>query len=243
MGIAERRERERDKVRRKILEAAQELFATEGYERVTMRRIAEAIEYSPTTIYLHFKDKDELVQRLCQENFEKLIGAMASGPPPSDPIEAIRQMASAYAQFGVTYPNHYRFMFLTPFGFDHSPSEAGQRAFQLLRGLVAQGVAARRFRSNDVDTVAQVLWSSLHGAVSLLITYGPEKFPCAPAAPDLVEQVIENGLRGILAAPPTTPPFAARPRRAGAAQFTPAQRAGGLESATDAPPSSKRHRR
>jgi AcrR family transcriptional regulator len=54
MGITERREREREEIRSKILDAARELFATEGYDRVTMRRIADAIEYSPTTIYNHF---------------------------------------------------------------------------------------------------------------------------------------------------------------------------------------------
>jgi AcrR family transcriptional regulator len=211
MGIAERRERERDEVRRKILDAAQELFATEGYERVTMRRIAEAIEYSPTTIYLHFKDKDELVHSLCDEDFRKLIGEIGSaGPAPTDPLERIRQMGRGYARFGITYPNHYRFMFLTPFGEGHQASGAGEQAFGMLRQLVADAIAAGRFRAGDVDTVSQVLWASLHGAVSLLITYGSEKFPCAPAAPDLVEQIIENGLRGFQAEP-----LAPLPRRAG----------------------------
>jgi hypothetical protein len=108
-------------------------------------------------------------------------------------------MGMAYARFGVENPNHYRFMFLTPFGPDHQPSEAGQRAYQMLRDAVARGVEARRFRLDDVDTLAQILWSSLHGAVSLLITYGPDKFPCAPAVPDLVAQVAENSMRGLLA--------------------------------------------
>ena len=73
MGITERREREREEVRRKILDAAHELFRREGYENVTMRRIAEAIEYSPTTIYNHFEDKDDLVKALCQEDFAALL--------------------------------------------------------------------------------------------------------------------------------------------------------------------------
>ena len=66
MGISERRERDRQAVRSKILDAARDLFAAEGYDAVTMRRIAEAIEYSPTTIYLHFKDKDALIRELCR---------------------------------------------------------------------------------------------------------------------------------------------------------------------------------
>jgi len=62
MGIIERRERERKAVRKKILDAARELFVAEGYDAVTMRRIAETIEYSPTAIYFHFKDKETLIR-------------------------------------------------------------------------------------------------------------------------------------------------------------------------------------
>src|SRR5512145_1892097 len=100
MGISERRERERDEVRRKILDAARELFATEGYERVTMRRIADVIEYSPTTIYNHFEDKVALVDALCEEDFACLLSAMSRAELPRDPVEAIRQLGLAYARFG-----------------------------------------------------------------------------------------------------------------------------------------------
>ena len=75
MGVTERREREREEVRTKILDAARDLFTSEGYEKVTMRRIAEAIEYSPTAIYLHFEDKEDLVLALCRQDFGKLLAA------------------------------------------------------------------------------------------------------------------------------------------------------------------------
>src|SRR5438128_3863248 len=87
MGIIERRERERGEVRRKILDAAHDLFAREGYDRVTMRRIADAIEYSPTTIYNHFEDKDDLVQSLCEEDFARLLGALQAQEAPVHPVE------------------------------------------------------------------------------------------------------------------------------------------------------------
>src|SRR5438128_10701383 len=100
MGIIERREREREEIRRKILDAAHELFATEGYDHVTMRRIAEAIEYSPTTIYLHFKDKDELVHELCQEDFAKLLAELSRQKPPADPKDALVQPGRGYPRYG-----------------------------------------------------------------------------------------------------------------------------------------------
>jgi len=77
MGITERKEREKVEIRAMILDAARELFARDGYERVTMRGVAEAIEYSPTTIYNYFEDKDDLVKALCEEDFTRLLGALS----------------------------------------------------------------------------------------------------------------------------------------------------------------------
>ena len=203
MGIAERREREREEIRKKILDAARELFATEGYERVTMRRIAEAIEYSPTALYHHFEDKSALVDALCEEDFSRLLRVLLSGELPADPIEQIRQMGRAYARFGLENPNHYRYMFMTPMEFkashDHELSPSGQRAFDLLLSAVKGTIADGRFRRGDALTMAQVLWAGLHGVVALLITYDPEQFPHGAAAPDLVDQVIEASIRGFLA--------------------------------------------
>jgi len=198
MGITERREREREDVRRKILDAARDLFMAEGYERVTMRRIADAIEYSPTTIYNHFKDKDDLVNALCHEEFSQLLGALDLRAPAGDPVQWIRQIGAAYASFGLSNPNHYRFMFMTPIRADHEVSAPGRQSFELLRTAVARAIKTGAFVKGDVDTMAQVLWASIHGAVALLITYQAHQFPGAPAAPDLVDQVLDNGLRGFL---------------------------------------------
>ena len=208
MGVIERREREREEVRRKILTAARDLFATEGYDRITMRRIADVIEYSATTIYNHFEDKDDLVQALCQEDFDRLFQAMQETPPPADPVEAVRQLGLAYARFGTSYPNHYRFMFMTPGKFaylkEHDTSP-GEQAFGLVRAAVTAAIEGGYFRAADVDTVAQVLWASMHGAIALLITLQPQHWPHAPAAPDLVEQVVDATIRGFLAEPARTP--------------------------------------
>ena len=204
MGVAERRGREREEVRRKILDAARELFMAEGSDRVTMRRIAEAIEYSPTAIYNHFEDKDALLNSLCEDEFGRLFALLKPAARPRSGVAWIRQLGLAYARFGLEYPNHYRFMFMTrgAFGTDHEPSAPAREAFGLLRAAVQRAIEAGEFRKGDVDAIAQVLWSSIHGAVALLITYRPEQFPGAPAKPDLLERVMENGIRGFLAAKP-----------------------------------------
>jgi AcrR family transcriptional regulator len=202
MGITERREREREEIRTRILDAARELFDSEGYENVTMRRIAEAIEYSPTTIYNHFEDKDDLVRALCEEDFSRLLEVFREEDPPADPVEWIRRLGRAYARFGIELPNHYRFMFMTPHKKEsHGPTSPSDQSFEVLRTAVARAIETGQFRKADVDSAAQVLWSSLHGVVSLLVTFPRELWPVAPAAPDLVDQTIENGIRGFLAAP------------------------------------------
>ena len=202
MGSTERRERERVEVRRKILDAARDLFAREGYERVTMRRIADAIEYSATTIYNHFEDKDALLNSLCEDEFGRLLTLLAKGARPRSAVAWIRQLGLAYARFGLEYPNHYRFMFMTAHSSDGEGEKppAGEQTFGLLRGVVDQAIAAGRLRDLPRDTISQVLWSAVHGVVALLVTYG-EKFPCVPPVADLAAQAMENALRGILKEP------------------------------------------
>lgn len=203
MGVVERREREREEVRQKILDAARELFMSEGYEKVTMRRIAEAIEYSPTAIYLHFEDKDDLVLALCREDFGRLLAVFEKAELPRDPVDRIRQLGRAYARFGLENPNHYRFMFMTSRSPEHKPepTDPGHRSFGFLRAAVSEAILSGAFVRSDADTVAEVLWASIHGAMALLISVRPDCWP-RPPVPDLVDQTIEAGLRAFLARPP-----------------------------------------
>jgi AcrR family transcriptional regulator len=191
-------------VRRQILDAARELFAREGYERVTMRAIAEAIEYSPTTIYNHFEDKDDLVRALCHEDFGRLLEAMQHAPAPADPLEAIRQLGHAYVTFALRHPNQYRFMFMTPIGKEEKLEDGnpGEASFGYLLEAVKRAAAAGFLRPVDPVLAAQILWMSVHGPAAALITLPGEHWPHAPAARDLAEQVMRNALRGLLVSPP-----------------------------------------
>jgi AcrR family transcriptional regulator len=203
MGITERREREKEEIRRKILDSARDLFAREGYEHVTMRAVADAIEYSPTTIYNHFEDKDDLVMALCYEDFGRLLGALSLQTRPTNPLDWIRQLGRSYAAFGAAYPNHYRFMFMTPekARLERHDMSPGEQSFGLLRSAVAEAVESGQFVAGDPDAMAQVLWASLHGVVSLNVTFRADQWPCRPPAADLVDRVIEHGIRGFLRTP------------------------------------------
>lgn len=202
LGIAERKEREKEDIRRRILEAAHELFEKQGYENVTMRAVADAIEYSPTTIYLHFENKDALVEAVCFRDFEKLFGAMNERPLPTNPVERMRALGRAYAAFGIANPNTYRFMFMTSGEWKkhgRSPDAPPSMSYSVLREAVEEAMNQGYFKKDDVDLVSQIVWSSIHGVVSLLITFKPEQFPHTEPKAGLVEGSMEATLHGLLA--------------------------------------------
>src|SRR5713226_1177895 len=143
MGVKERKARQKKYLRQEILDAASELFVRDGYENVSMRRIADKIEYSPTTIYLYFKDKAELLDQVCKETFGRLVQRLSkSMDQPGDPVERLKRGLIAYIEFGLQNPHHYRATFMMPFpeGFDHEKhhkeDSPGMQAFAFLtRGI------------------------------------------------------------------------------------------------------------
>jgi AcrR family transcriptional regulator len=170
-------DQERLKVRGAILDAARELFVERGVEAVTMREIARRVDYSPTAIYLHFKDKEALIRELCDTDFLTLAQELRAIEQIADPIERLRVLGLGYVQFAVSHPNHYRLMFMTPqvnCDPDNSGIETGnpeQDAYAHLRGMVAEAHAAGHFRPalEDPDLIAQTLWAGLHGVCALEI--------------------------------------------------------------------------
>ena len=190
MGSKERRERERDEVRTRILDAARDLFATHGYEGVSMRKIAVEIEYSATTIYKHFKDKEALVKELCYDDFGKLAGTLQGLLEIEDPVERLRKCGEAYVRFAVLYPNHYRLMFMTRLPVTDDAAERAAvkgnpdtDAYALLRSLVEIAAASGALGNPhpDLELVAQTLWAGLHGVVALEIAMqGDDWIPWRP---------------------------------------------------------------
>jgi AcrR family transcriptional regulator len=176
MGVKERKARQKKFLRQEILDAASELFVEEGYENVSMRRIAERIEYSPTTIYLYFKDKAELLEQVCQETFARLTQVLTRIlAQPGDPVERLKRGLIAYIKFGLENPHHYRATFMMPIpeGFDaekyKNPDSGGMQAFDFLRRSVYDCLGAGKFRKEDPELVSQALWAGVHGITSLLI--------------------------------------------------------------------------
>src|SRR5438067_1363179 len=191
MGTRERREREREETRDRILDAAREMFADEGIDAVTMRAIADRIEYTPTAIYHHFRDKQALIAELCERDYRALAHHFQRIGRIEDPIERLRRIGLAYAEFALAYPNHYRFMFMTSKVAEHPALDADrgnpeEDAYAMVRDTVAEGFMAGRFRPEltSVEQIAQVAWASVHGVVSLHIAKGNDPWIdwCDPRA-------------------------------------------------------------
>ncbi len=210
MGTVERREREKKVLRTKILDAARELFVAEGYEAVTMRKIAQAIEYSPTAIYLHFRDKKAVINAICDADFLKLAARFRKIAELADPIERLRAVGLAYADFAMRHPNHYRLMFMTPHP-PHLPEESviehgnrDQDAYAFVLWTAEEAIALGRLRSglDDPQLVAQIVWSAVHGWVSLRMTKCNEPWVDWRPQKRSIEAVVDVTLRGILRTPP-----------------------------------------
>jgi AcrR family transcriptional regulator len=116
MGIKERQERDRESVRRAILDAARDLFVAEGYQNVSIRKIAERIEYSPAAIYSYFPSKDDIFFALAEEGFRLLSDPEQSGsldaPETHDPLDRIRTIFWRLYEFSRDHPEHFALMFV-----------------------------------------------------------------------------------------------------------------------------------
>jgi AcrR family transcriptional regulator len=207
MGIKERREREKSETRDKILDAARELFITQGYDGVSMRKVAEKIEYSPTAIYLHFADKEDLFRQLCNQDFARLSEVFQSSAMPLDPVERLKQIGRTYVGFGLQYPNHYKLLFMTP----HPPAPLIEEdkeirsnpevdAYAFLKLTVEQAIEAGCFREElrDSELLSQTLWAAMHGVISLNIAKGNDDWVEWRPMQERSELMLNATLRGFL---------------------------------------------
>ena len=171
---ADRRNRAKENTKRAILEAATTLFEQRGYDGFSLRQVAEGIGYTATTIYLYFKDKDELLLAVCAEGFAGFGAALeAAANSTDDPALRIRQIGLAYINFGLSHPVHYRVMFMqTP---DFVLSAANQpreeiSSYQIFLEAVTAAMRAGVIPVADPLETTNLLWAGVHGLVSLSLS-------------------------------------------------------------------------
>lgn len=180
VGSKERRERDKAATRQLILDAARDLLVHDGYDKITMRGLAERIEYSPTAIYVHFADKDALLTELSVCDFLAFTQKLAGGVPvDSTPLERLRFLGQAYIRFAAECPSQYRHLFMTerPLTPEAQANKPPEDAYALLLATVEAALAAGDLHPSWADRphhVAQTLWSTMHGMVALRMTLPPK---------------------------------------------------------------------
>ena len=174
MGIKERKERHREDLKQRILDAAKKLFMKHGYEATTIRKIAAEIEFSPTTIYLYYKDKNDMLYALHQEGFLVLGKQMQPLVQVDHPFERLKAMGREYLRFALENSDFYELMFVMKEPLqrleDHcGPDqwEEGVAVFDFLLQTVQQCMELGYFKGHDPQTFSLWVWSAVHGLCTL----------------------------------------------------------------------------
>jgi AcrR family transcriptional regulator len=185
-------------LRRAILDRARRLLVAEGYDRLSMRKIAGAVGCSATSIYLHFASKDALTHALIDEGMERLYAALTAAHEP-DPVARLSALSRTYVRFGLDNPEVYQILFqLHPERMERYPAEQYRRArrnIEVFAAALAEGAAQGHLRAEPTpDVAANVLWTALHGLVSLLIA---ERIDVRLAGDAFVEAAVRQALAGV----------------------------------------------
>ena len=205
MGVKERQEREREAVARAILDAARELFVAEGYQNVSIRKIAERIEYSPAAIYGYFPSKDDIFLALAEEGF-RLLFVPAEEAPASDPVDQIRAGFWRLYAFSKDHPEYFALMFLDRsvprisrdwqrFGF---VKEMRGRMAAHIQSVIDAGLFPP---GTQADAVFRILMAAIHGVAVMRLC---ERLAPAENADALARDTLEAALTGLRAGIPHT---------------------------------------
>lgn len=162
-----------ERLRKEILDATEELLVrTDDQDAVSIRAICEAVGVTAPSIYLHFSDKDALLEAVCLRifaDFDTALEAAAAGV--DDPLESLRRRGRAYVEFGLEHPEHYRILFMQrPGDRPNTGPDAGSDAFVHLVEAVARCIRQGAFAPADPMAVASTVWAALHGVTSLMIS-------------------------------------------------------------------------
>lgn len=173
MGIKERKADEKKQMRDLILETAMKLFVEEGYDKVTLRRIGEKIQYSAAAIYFYFKDRNEILFALMSIGFEKLDARQRELQSIKNPMKRLRKRAEIYLSFALKNPEYYDIMFIM-----RGPAKkmrekknvvSGLHSFEMLRDDIQECIEGGYMITTNAEVATIAFWSYLHGVASLII--------------------------------------------------------------------------
>ena len=198
MGTQERRQRDKEEMRTRICRAAMKLFLSEGFERTSIRRIADAIEYTPGAIYSYFEDKDAILFALHDEGFDKLYAMQTAGPPLDDPYDRLVRCGEVYLRFALENPEYYDLMFIMASTGKQIADERhdwmrGLRSYEHLRTIVNDCLATGQLPPGDPEAVTFAFWSAVHGMAALVI-----RQRCVMLPPESVGWISRSAIQYVL---------------------------------------------
>lgn len=173
MGVNERKLRHKEDLKKEILKAARELFTERGWESTSIRNIAEKIEYSPATIYLYYKDKNEIIFDLHREGFRLLVSYLDVLTGVNEPFERLKAMGRAYIRFALDNQDTYKLIFVMEEPMKHVDScaaqdwDEGDKAFGLLMQTVSDCQSVGYFKNLQAVNLSFMIWSTMHGLCTL----------------------------------------------------------------------------
>ena len=191
-------------LRRRILDITRHLLVQEGYQNLSMRKIARAINYSATSIYLYFDSKDALLHTLIDEGMTHLYQDLkaAAAQHPDDPVARLDALCQCFIAFGLGNPEYYEIMFLLhPEHMERYPPKKYRRArrnLDVIAATLAAGAEAGIFETEDPRVSASAVWASLHGAVSLLLA---ERVDVRIDRDAFIEKTIQQTISGYIKTP------------------------------------------
>jgi AcrR family transcriptional regulator len=202
MGISERKERQKAELREQIVRVARDMVMREGFAALSMRKLADAVEYAPATLYLHFENRDAIARELCVRGFQDLLAALEPPAKVEEPLERLAKMAEAYVKFGLEQPETYRLIFMEDPKLStelfSDAQGAGPKSFAVLVRVFEDLKAAGRLAEDtEPSKLAEVLWAGLHGIVSLRLTCTGFKGSLAGELAQLLVGTLVNGLPGL----------------------------------------------
>lgn len=193
MSIKQRREREKQEVRQGILTAAREIARQEGWQSVTIRKVAERIEYSPPTIYEYFESKEDILTELLREGFRQLAAALkAVREVTKDPEQRLLNMVEAYWNFAMSNPELYQVMCGlggVPFDCLEKPP-AARESFVTTQEALVDWAQANGVDIPDIEGAVEIMRSLVHGLISLTMVdriHGGE-----PRAKELIQRAMRE---------------------------------------------------
>jgi AcrR family transcriptional regulator len=177
-------------LRSHILDAARAIVVRQGFDALSMRKLAEVIGYSPASLYLHFAGRDAIAHELSVEGHAMLLAALHACDSNAKAAERARAMAHAYIAFGLTHPAMYRLMFTQNGAYANAASSDPEASGKTVLSLFSHALASSGSPAN-----AEIVWAALHGLVSLSLHAGVKHLPSPTDA--LVDSLLDLCLPGV----------------------------------------------